>query len=178
MVDTAFLRSDELPGRRRAGYLAVDGLRTNVLHLPVRGCGDGGFYSTLPTSAPSGTRSSPDGSCRRRRWPRWCVPAATGRRSPSATASASTSHATGDAVWLEGYDAGVSFISLHQPSAGITYTVISNWSDGAWPIVRLLDERSRLLTDPAAAPSATPAVTRSARDLWPGARRARTTRPR
>ena len=37
MGDTAFLRSDELPGRAALGYLSVDGPRTNVLHLPVRG---------------------------------------------------------------------------------------------------------------------------------------------
>ena len=49
--------------------------------------------------------------------------------------------ATGDGVWLEGYDAGVSFASLHQPSSSITYTVISNWSEGAWPIIELLDGR-------------------------------------
>ena len=42
MVDTAFLRSDELPGRAALGYLSVDGLRTNVFHLPVLGNGDGG----------------------------------------------------------------------------------------------------------------------------------------
>ncbi len=47
MVDTAFLRSDELPARTTAGYLFADGLRTNVLHLPVRGTGDGGAYTTL-----------------------------------------------------------------------------------------------------------------------------------
>jgi hypothetical protein len=46
MHDTQFLRSDELPGRAALGYLAVDGLRTNVFHLPVRGSGDGGVYST------------------------------------------------------------------------------------------------------------------------------------
>ena len=46
MVDTAFLRSDELPGRAAVGYLDDDGLRTNVLHLPVRGNGDGGIYTT------------------------------------------------------------------------------------------------------------------------------------
>ena len=41
---------------------------------------------------------------------------------------------------LEGYDAGVSFRSVHDPASGITPTVISNTSDGAWPIARLLDE--------------------------------------
>src|SRR6266540_2510670 len=46
MRDTEFLRSDELPGRAALGYLTVDGPRTNVHHLPVRGSGDGGIYST------------------------------------------------------------------------------------------------------------------------------------
>ncbi len=46
MRDTSFLRSDELPERTAIGYLAADGLRTNVLHLPVRGSGDGGIYTT------------------------------------------------------------------------------------------------------------------------------------
>lgn len=43
MLDTAFLRSDELPGRAARGYLFVDGLRTNVFHLPILGNGDGGL---------------------------------------------------------------------------------------------------------------------------------------
>ena len=46
MDDTAFLRSDELPGRTALGYLEIDGAWTNVLHLPVRGTGDGGIYTT------------------------------------------------------------------------------------------------------------------------------------
>ena len=46
MTDTSFLRSDELPGRAAVGYLDDEGLRTNVLHLPVRGNGDGGIYTT------------------------------------------------------------------------------------------------------------------------------------
>jgi CubicO group peptidase (beta-lactamase class C family) len=47
MRDTAFLRSDELPGRAAVGYLDGDGPRTNVFHLPVRGSGDGGAYTTV-----------------------------------------------------------------------------------------------------------------------------------
>jgi hypothetical protein len=38
-------------------------------------------------------------------------------------------------------DAGVSFRSVHDPGADVTYTVISNTTDGAWPLVRLLRER-------------------------------------
>ena len=48
--------------------------------------------------------------------------------------------AADDRVWLEGYDAGVSMLSQHDPASGTTYTVISNWSDGAWPLVEVLDE--------------------------------------
>src|SRR4029450_1755673 len=41
-----FFRSDELPARAALGYLDASGLRTNVFHLPVRGNGDGGVYTT------------------------------------------------------------------------------------------------------------------------------------
>ena len=141
MGDTAFLRSDELPGRAARGYLAVDGLRTNVLHLPVLGSGDGGIYSTAADLSAlwdalfAGRVVSPERVAEMLR-PRSDWPEESKRYGLGFHL-----HATGDAVWLEGYDAGVSFISLHQPSSSITYTVISNWSDGAWPIVELLNDR-------------------------------------
>src|SRR5664279_2390365 len=43
----AYLRSDELPERTATGYLDAASPRTNVLHLPVRGSGDGGAYTTV-----------------------------------------------------------------------------------------------------------------------------------
>jgi CubicO group peptidase (beta-lactamase class C family) len=52
MADTAFLRSDELPGRVALGYLGVEGNRTNVFHLPVRGSGDGGILA-VPADRPA-----------------------------------------------------------------------------------------------------------------------------
>ena len=141
MVDTAFLRSDELPGRAALGYLAVDSLRTNVFHLPVLGNGDGGIYSTAADlsafwdSLFAGRIVSPQWVAEmvrpRSDWPNESKRYGLGFHL----------HATGDGVWLEGYDAGVSFASLHQPSSSITYTVISNWSEGAWPIIELLDDR-------------------------------------
>lgn len=45
-----------------------------------------------------------------------------------------------DTVILEGFDAGVSFRSVHDPRSAITCTVISSSSDGAWPIARRLGE--------------------------------------
>jgi len=137
MADTAFLRSDSLPGRAARGYLGVDGLRTNVLHLPVLGSGDGGIYSTAADlsafwdSLFAGRIVAPDLVAEMLR-PRSDVPEASKRYGLGFHR-----HATGDGVWLEGYDAGVSFASLHEPSREVTRTVIANWSDGAWPLVKL-----------------------------------------
>jgi CubicO group peptidase (beta-lactamase class C family) len=141
MVDTAFLRSDELPGRAAKGYLHVDGLRTNVLHLPVVGVGDGGVYSTVADLSAFwealfaghivSAASVADLVRPRSDWADGSERYGFGIHL----------HATGDAMWLEGYDAGVSARSLHQPSTDLTFTVIANWTDGAWPVVRLLHER-------------------------------------
>jgi len=46
LTDTAFLRSDQLPGRAALGYLAAEGNRSNVQHMLVRGTGDGTIYSS------------------------------------------------------------------------------------------------------------------------------------
>ena len=96
MGDTAFLRSDELPGRAARGYLAADGLRTNVFHLPVRGNGDGGIYSTAADISAlwaaffAGRIVSPSGL---RRWCALGAPSCASRAA-MASASGSTSPAT------------------------------------------------------------------------------------
>jgi hypothetical protein len=48
-------------------------------------------------------------------------------------------HASSGTVMLEGYDAGVSFRSAHNPASATTHTVISNTSEGAWPMAELLE---------------------------------------
>ncbi|WP_341926244.1 serine hydrolase domain-containing protein [Nocardioides psychrotolerans] len=141
MGDSAFLRSDELPGHAAVGYLHRDGLRTNVLHLPVVGSGDGGLYSTAADlsafwgSLFAGRIVSPDVVAEMVR-PHSDWPEASERYGLGFHL-----HETSDAVWLEGADAGVSFVSLHQPSSSLTWTVLSNWSAGAWPITSLLRAR-------------------------------------
>jgi CubicO group peptidase (beta-lactamase class C family) len=142
MGDTAFLRSDELPGRAALGYLTIDGKwRTNVFHLPVRGSGDGGIYSTAADIS-SLWRAFFAGRIVSTDWVSEMV------RTRSDVPSESRRyglgfwlHASGDAVMLEGSDAGVSFRTVHDPRSGVTHTVISNTSDGAWPVTRLLDGR-------------------------------------
>jgi CubicO group peptidase (beta-lactamase class C family) len=140
MRSTEFLRSDELPGRAAVGYLGADGLRTNVLHLPVRGSGDGGIYSTpadigaLWKAMFAGRIVHLDRVAAMVR-PRSDVPSERKRYGLGFWL-----HPSGDVVLLEGYDAGVSFRSVHDPKDGLTHTVISNTTDGAWPIARNLEE--------------------------------------
>jgi CubicO group peptidase (beta-lactamase class C family) len=140
MRDTAFLRSDGLPGRAAVGYLDADGLRTNALHLPVRGSGDGGLYSTAADihtfwmALYAGHLVSMDWVAEMTR-PRSEAPAQSARYGLGFWL-----HETGDAVMLEGFDAGVSFRTVHHHSGEFTYSVLSNTSDGAWPVARALKD--------------------------------------
>ncbi|HEY4608734.1 MAG TPA: serine hydrolase domain-containing protein [Ilumatobacteraceae bacterium] len=148
MVDTAFLRSDELPGRAALGYLTVDGaVRTNLLHLPVRGNGDGGIYSTV-ADIRSFWLAFCDGRLVHSEWvtemvrPRSVI--SDRERYGLGFWLQGAGEGTGDALRLEGYDAGVSFRSWHHPARRLTHTVISNTSDdqgAAWPLTKLLYER-------------------------------------
>ena len=143
MDDTAFLRSDELPGRTALGYMETEGAWTNVLHLPVRGTGDGGIYTTLADMRASGMRSDA-GRIVSKEWvaemvrPRSEVP---DESLPRRYGLGFWLHPTTDTVFLEGSDAGVSFRSVHNPRSSLTYTVISNTSEGAWPLGRHLRDR-------------------------------------
>ena len=49
-------------------------------------------------------------------------------------------HPTGDAVLLVGGDAGVSFRTVHDEATSTTHIVLSNTTDGAWPVSRRLSE--------------------------------------
>jgi CubicO group peptidase (beta-lactamase class C family) len=141
MADTAFLRSDELPERTAVGYLPIDGRwRSNVFHLPVRGVGDGGIYSTLADlsalwRAFFANRIVSANWVREMVRPRSEVPPA--RR----YGLGFWLHATTDNVMLEGCDAGVSCRTVHDRRGAVTHTVISNTTDGAWPPARFLAER-------------------------------------
>lgn len=142
MAMSGVLRYDELSGDVAVGYRERTGLRTNVHAVPNQGIGDGGLFTTAADmvlfwqALEAGALVDPDlvetmtrpHGCTRRGTPYglgfWLDP-------------------TTDAITLEGYDTGISFRSVHRPSTAITWTVASNWTDGAWP---LADELA-LLTD-------------------------------
>jgi CubicO group peptidase (beta-lactamase class C family) len=141
MRDSEFLRSDELPERTAVGYLPINGVsRANVFHLPVRGTGDGGIYSTVADISVF-WRSLFAGKIVSAAWvaetvrPRSDVPSESMRYGLGFWL-----HRSSQNVMLEGFDAGVSFRTVHDPRSNVTHTVISNSSDGAWPITRRLDE--------------------------------------
>jgi CubicO group peptidase (beta-lactamase class C family) len=147
MPDTAFLRSDELPADTALGYFhpASEGSdRTNVFHLPVIGAGDGGMYSTAADFA-AFWPALYEG---RIVWPEW----ASRMVRPRSDAGKSKQYGLGFwletkrfGTFLEGYDAGVSFRSVYVPHADVSYTVMSNTTEGAWPVARFLGKR---LADP------------------------------
>jgi CubicO group peptidase (beta-lactamase class C family) len=139
MADTAFLRTDEPEPGVAVGYLFVDGPRTNLLHLPVVGTGDGGATTTLADV--------------HRFWPALLdgtlLPvelAAEAARPRSTTESGLWRYGLGfwldgegPGMLLEGYDAGVSFRTHHDPTSGDTWTVVANWTDGAWPVADAIE---------------------------------------
>jgi CubicO group peptidase (beta-lactamase class C family) len=141
MAATGFPRSDELPGSAAIGYLPTPGgLRTNQQHLPVRGSGDGGAYSTVGDLAAF--------------WPALFAGKILPRplveemvRPHNDAPGHDKRYGLGfwlrpdrDTVMLEGYDAGVSFRSAYDAASELLYTVMSNTSAGAWPLVELLDD--------------------------------------
>ncbi|MGI8514267.1 MAG: serine hydrolase domain-containing protein [Acidimicrobiia bacterium] len=140
MGDTSFLRSDELPGRTAVGYLDSDGPRSNIFHLPVRGSGDGGIHTTL-ADVHSLWRSLLAGEIVPKKW-------VTEMLRPRSQSSEDAEryglgfwlHASTDAAMLEGMDTGVFFRTVHDPGKAITHTVISNTTDGAWPVTELLEQ--------------------------------------
>jgi CubicO group peptidase (beta-lactamase class C family) len=112
-----------------------------VFNLPVRGAGDGGAYSTAADME--------------RLWTAMFAGRVVSKETIEMLVSTRSDAPVqrlryglgfwlsldGATVILEGMDAGVSFRSAyHRPSAN-SYTVISNTSEGAWPIARHLDHR-------------------------------------
>lgn len=134
MVDSDFLRLDELPGDAAIGYVVVDGVyRTNVLHLPVLATGDGGAFTTVAdmarfwTALADGRIVSP-GAVAAMTAPRSEVPDEDARYGlgfwlPSA-----------DEIELVGCDAGASFRSRYSPTTLTSWTVMGSTPDGAWPV--------------------------------------------
>lgn len=141
MTGAGFLRSDELPGDAALGYLSIDGVsRTNLLHIPVRGLGDGGMYASV-----ADVSALWDGFFAGRIVSAEWVSEMVRPRSDAPSESMRYGlgfwlHESTDTVILIGADAGISFWTARDPVDGVTCTVVSNTSEGAWPIAGLFDK--------------------------------------
>jgi CubicO group peptidase (beta-lactamase class C family) len=142
MHDTAFLRLDELPARAAVGYLRAPGEddRTNVLHLPVFAAGDGGVFSTVFDihalwRAFLGGRIVSTGAVADMLRPR-----SEGLEYGQAYGLGFWLHGERRTVMLKGYDAGVSFRSGCDRATDTIYTVVSNSTEGAWPVSYAIED--------------------------------------
>jgi CubicO group peptidase (beta-lactamase class C family) len=134
---TEFHRMDTLPTGVATGYLSDDPsqLRTNELHLPVRGSGDGGLFSCADdihrfwAALFDGRLVTPP-----------TFRSMIERRTAAHEAGYGLGFWLGDdgTVRLEGHDAGVSFASGVDPASGRVWSVLSNTAGGVWPIAQQL----------------------------------------
>lgn len=135
MHHAGFFRTDDLPANTALGYLTNG--RSNVFHLPVIGMGDGGAFATLDDTTAF--------------WDAFLTGGIVSLESVAAmTAEVSVYDDSrsygrgfyldpgGDHVWFEGMDAGVSFQSGVFREADVRYSVLSNTSSGAWPLVKTI----------------------------------------
>ncbi|MDY0909940.1 serine hydrolase domain-containing protein [Microbacterium sp. CFBP9034] len=140
---TGFLRLDELPGDAAIGYVYEDpaSLRSNVLHLPVRGNGDGGAFTTAADLSRL-WRALADGAVLTEAsvaemWrPRHTVPSEGLRYGLGFWLDLD-----GPGIVLEGYDAGVSIRTRFDPETRTTVSIVSNTSEGAWGVIREYADR-------------------------------------
>jgi CubicO group peptidase (beta-lactamase class C family) len=145
MTDSGFFRFDRLPPRVANGYVETDngGWRTNIYSLPIIGGPDGGMFATvgdidrLWRGFFAGAVLSPE------------LTSLFLKKAATRVEKAHTFY--GHGVWIHddgagpplhyivGSDAGVSFRSSAH-SDGTFATVVSNTSEGAWPMIRAIDD--------------------------------------
>ncbi len=142
MHQSGYFAFDRLPENTALGYIEEDGgWRTNASTLPIVGASDGGAYTTARDLA----------TLWKAFWggevlPQTMVEVYSG---PFVKAETEGEHAYhGHGLWLSGppgreqevyitgCDAGVSFRSSVNRNDGLQITVISNTTQGAWPVLK------------------------------------------
>lgn len=141
MGRSGYFAMNKLPEQTAFGYVEEDdGWRTNIYDLPIIGASDGGAFTTADDVA--------------RLWEAlWGYQILSESLLGTFVQPFSSAEAFGEGahyghgIWLQkrrdgtydpfvtGCDAGVSFWSSYRPSEGLEFSVLSNTTDGAWPIV-------------------------------------------
>ncbi len=150
MDRSGFFAMNRLPEQTALGYVEDQvGWRTNIFDLPIVGASDGGVFTTLDDLA----------KLWRAFWSNEILSheLVTIMTTPFVRAEAEGEHIYyGHGTWIhddgsgtrevyiEGCDAGVSFRSGTNRAEAFEYTVISNTTGGAWPLLKVIDTASRL----------------------------------
>jgi CubicO group peptidase (beta-lactamase class C family) len=142
MHRSGFFAFNQLPEKTALGYIEEGGSwRTNIYNLPIVGASDGGAYTTIDDLA----------ILWKAFWENKILPGELVEiyATPYVKAKSEGQHtycgrglwinqeAEGpSAVYITGCDAGVSFQSSVRRDADLQVTVISNTTNGAWPVLR------------------------------------------
>ena len=146
MNQSGYFALNKLPEKTALGYVEeVDGWRTNIFNLPIVGASDGGAFTTVQDIA----------TLWKAFWGYELLPKELVEiyAQPYVQAEAKGDHIYyyGHGLWMcedagrnreeyiTGCDAGVSFKSSVNRVNELQVTVISNTTDGAWPILRDID---------------------------------------
>jgi hypothetical protein len=145
MERSGYFAMNKLPEKTALGYVEeAEGWRTNIYTLPIVGASDGGAFTTAQDIE----------TLWRAFWGYEILPQALVEiyTQPYVKASAERIDLYyGHGIWMRqdasgnlseyitGSDAGVSFRSIVNRADGLQITVLSNTSDGAWPILRAID---------------------------------------
>jgi CubicO group peptidase (beta-lactamase class C family) len=139
---SGYFAFNKLPEKTAFGYVEEEtGWRTNIYNLPIVGASDGGAYTTVHDVA----------TLWRAFWEYRILPQELVdiySRPHIRTSTTNEEAYYGHGLWLiardgqssevsfSGADAGVSFDSIVYRDSGLLVTVISNTSNGAWPILK------------------------------------------
>ena len=142
MHRSGYFAFNQLPEKTALGYIEeAEGWRTNIYNLPIVGSSDGGAYSTIEDLA----------TLWKAFWENKILPRELVEiyATPYIKAESEGKHTySGYGLWINqageglpevyitGCDAGVSFWSSVQRDTDLQFTVISNTTDGVWPILR------------------------------------------
>jgi CubicO group peptidase (beta-lactamase class C family) len=145
MYQSGYFALNKLPEKTALGYVEeAEGWRTNIYNLPIVGASDGGAFTTVHDLA----------TLWRAFWGYEIVPKELVElyATPYVKAETTREHTYyGHGLWIcegtgrtpevyiTGYDAGVSFKSRVNRDNDLQVTVISNTTDGAWPVLRDID---------------------------------------
>jgi CubicO group peptidase (beta-lactamase class C family) len=142
---SGYFALNKLPEQTALGYVEeAEGWRTNIYNLPIVGASDGGAFTTVQDIA----------TLWKAFWGYEILPKALVEiyAQPYVKAETKRGHTYyGHGLWIydhegrnreefiTGADAGVSFKSSVNRVNGLQITVISNTTDGAWPVLRDID---------------------------------------